>query len=289
MRKITERLQEKRRFLSDKAKEHRQKRNDLNKNTRIKAKERDHYNSLVRENLSRSRDLKKMRDDLNVKVFESKKLRNQYNKEARELHLKIVELQAKLRPKMGRSMGALRNEVKELEMKQQTEAMDSKKERELIDKIKELMEKIRKREREFEENEKTREVILRKKEVHQNAEDEHQKVNEYAQKAQQYHEEMIESKKNIRKYRKLGDEKQQEFVEYKTKADVEHRAHTQYIIHIRDLDKILGKLIRKKKKASEKIKKKKDKGLAENIFQQFKEGGKLSTEDLLQVQKARKM
>lgn len=287
MNVMIHRLQDKRRELSDKASIHQRNRNKHNLETRLHAKERNQNNKYVKENRIKCIELLKMRDDLNLKVREAKEMRQTFNQKARELQWKLNDLQKDLELPRGNDIRTIKKEIEKLEFKQMTGVLKPKEEKGIVEEIKKLTQTIQRHEKEFKQNEKTRTILKEKEQAFKEAEESHRRVNEYADKAQQYHEELLESKKKIRFHSKAGDQKQREFVDSKKMADQEHRLHTEYMGLIRDIDKIVGKLIRKEKKVAKKSESQKIQGRADDLFEQLRKGGKLSTADLLEVQKAR--
>ena len=282
---MIEELKEKRKELSIKAEVHRRKRDKLNQKTRETADERDKLNKQVRDNLARTRELRELRNSTNEKVKESKRERDVNNKKYRKLQKQISATQKEMEPQKGQSFRRMKKELKRLEHQQQTQVLKPDDERDLIDRIKTVADTIREREDVFEKDEKTRELIIECRESRRIAEEEHKNVEKYASEAQKNHEEMIQLYEVTKKLQKEADRKQKEFVKNKMAADEEHRGHTQYMELIRDLDKIIANLVRRRKKVTKKVHEDKMKKDAEDLFQQFKKGGKLSTEDLLQFQK----
>jgi len=286
MNELIEELKEKRKELSVKGEIHRRKRDKLNQKTREAADTRDHFNRLVRTNLARTRELRELRNGTNEKVKESKIARDKYNKEYRKLQKLISVTQKEMMPQKGNTFRSLKRDLNKLEHRQQTQVLKPDDEKELIEKIKKIADQIREREEEFEKNEQTRELITACKHARKRAEEEHKNVEIFANEAQKNHEEMIQLYDETKKHQKEADKKQKEFVKSKVAADEEHKYHTLYMDQIRDLDKIVGNLLRRKKKITKRVKEDKEKENAEATFDLLLKGGKLSTEDLLQFQKA---
>jgi len=286
MNQMIEELKEKRKDLSAKGEIRRRSRDNLNKKTREAADTRDHFNRLVRKNLNRTRELREMRNRTNDMVREAKQARDTYNKEYRKLQKLITITQKEMMPQTGNSFRNLRRDLNKLEHRQQTQVLKPDEEKDIIENIKKIADEIREREEEFEKNEKTRELVAKCREARKRAEEEHANVEKFANEAQKNHEEMIQLYEETKKYQKEADKKQKEFVKSKVAADEEHKYHSLYMEPTRDLDKIIGNLLRRKKKVTRKVHEDKVKKDAEALFDQFKKGGKISTEDLLQFQKS---
>ena len=82
-----------------------------------------------------------------------------------------------------------------------------------------------------------------------------------------------------------ADEAQQRFLEFKKKADEEHNQHIYFIRQVHDFDKIITGIKHKDEKAGDKPEVK-AKDRAKEIYEKFKAGEILSTEDILELQKA---
>ena len=160
------------------------------------------------------------------------------------------------------------------------------KEKELVEQMKALQIQIREREKSLEANDEVKTAITQLRDAKDKAEEQHRLVSELAESAQNEHDAMIKIYEEADKLRKEADEAQEKFIETKGKADEEHRRHIDHIRQVHDYDKIITGLRQKAKKA----RKKKDESVAmkeaEDIFDKFKKGEKLSTEDLMVLQKS---
>jgi uncharacterized coiled-coil DUF342 family protein len=77
---------------------------------------------------------------------------------------------------------------------------------------------------------------------------------------------------------------QEQFVRAKTSADEEHREHVNLIRQVHDFDKVVAGLRRREKKARKVKSESSAKKQAAEIFERFRRGEKLSTEDLMALQ-----
>ena len=114
----------------------------------------------------------------------------------------------------------------------------------------------------------------------------HSLVGETADNAQEAHDAMMGAYKESDAFRGEADHAQEKFVETKLAADEEHKAHVDLITKVHDYDKLISGIRQKEKKA---IREKEDsvvKQEAEEIYERFKAGDKLSTEDLMILQKS---
>ena len=114
----------------------------------------------------------------------------------------------------------------------------------------------------------------------------HKLVSEYAEKAQAEHDEMIKLYEQADSLRKQADEAQAKFIECKKAADEEHKKHIEQIKSFHETDKDFAAIKNKQKAVRKKKTDAESKKAADDIFARFKSGDKLSTEDLMILQKS---
>ena len=86
--------------------------------------------------------------------------------------------------------------------------------------------------------------------------------------------------------RKEADAAQEAFITNKVNSDEEHKKYIENIRQVHDYDKILAGMRQKARKAKKKDDEASAKEEAEKIFDRFKAGEKLSTDDLMALQKS---
>ena len=86
--------------------------------------------------------------------------------------------------------------------------------------------------------------------------------------------------------RREADAAQEEFIKTKMLADEEHKRHIEFIREVHDYDKIIHGIRQKGSKEPEALDEMSTKRQAEIIFDRFRKGEKLSTEDLMTLQKS---
>ncbi|MGA1866603.1 MAG: coiled-coil protein [Thermoplasmatota archaeon] len=296
MSEYLEELDHKRNKLNQEAEAHRKKRDRLNQETKRFAEQRDQLNSQVKKLLSEANRFKDKRDELNMKVRGEKSIRDKLTKEYTDLKSQLDRLKkSRISYSEEQSLGKLKKELHGLEFKQQTSVLEADKERSLIERISHIKREIKKKEKEMEGNEEIRELIQKVREAKKRMDESHHQVNEYADLAQNEHDMMIERFSESDKIRKEADLSQEKFVESKIKADEEHRRHIELIHLVHDIDKIIFALKQRRKLAERKPGKvqaqaapapaQSGKAEAEKIYEKFKKGEKISTEDLMLLQK----
>ncbi len=283
---IISELEDKRNKLNRLAEDHRRKRDKYNMDTKYWAENRTSLNEKAKQCLIEANEHKKIRDDINKEVQDAKKERDKLNKEYNRLAEKVNKVKKSRMPKDGISLNKLKREKKKLEFKQMTSVLSADKERELIDAVGQIEEQIKKRESELEMNKEIKTAIQEAMKAKDQAELVHKNVNELAENAQNEHDQMVGLYKEANKCRKEADNAQDNFIQTKELADQEHNNHIFYIRQVHDYDKILTAIKRKYRKAKKERKESIAKQQAEDIYEQFKRGEKLSTEDLMILQKA---
>jgi len=286
MTELLEELEQKRQTANYEAEKHRQLRDRLNEETKKWVERRDELNAQVRELIEEASKHREQRDGLNQKVQEVKTKRDEWNRKVSEFNDLVVQLKKKNMPRDGPPLRKMKQELKSLEFKQMTSVLTTEKERELIELLSEMQAQIRERERSMEQNTEINEAIKNLKDSREKAEEFHRQVSELADSAQKEHDTMIELYDKADGLRKEADEAQENFIESKLNADEEHRRHIEFIRQVHDFDKIIAGLRQKVRKARKKKEETDAKKEAEEIFEKFKSGEKLSTEDIMALQKS---
>lgn len=295
----------KRASLHQDAQRHRDARDLFNDKTRKNAQRRDELNAQVRGIVERANAHRAARDAKNAQVREAKAERDRLNHQAQE---KVAHLQELRRRKGGAPQGGpqvplakLKAELKHLEYQQQTTALTPQKEKALIELIAHKMKEIKAREGAHEEDPELRAAAEELKATKAKAEEQHALLTRYAQEAQAEHDAMAALFAEADTLRKEADAAQAEFVKTKVESDRLHRLYMDCILAMKDLDRV-GAALRGvggdgASGAQE------DGGAhhrggggsgvtaqaraeADEIFDKFRKGEKLSTEDLMALQKA---
>lgn len=286
MTELLDDLEKKRQTSNYEAERHKQSRDQLNEGTKKWVETRDELNTKVRELIEEASKHRENRDQLNSKVKEAKGQRDEWNRKVSELNEKVAQLKKDHMPRDGPPLKRLKKELKSMEFKQMTSVLSPDKERELIDLLSDLQAQIREREKSMEQNSEIKESIRELREARDKAEESHRLVGDLAERAQTEHDSMIELYEKADELRKQADEAQEKFIECKLKADEEHRKHIEFIRQVHDYDKIITGLRQKARKAKKKKEESDAKKEAEEIFEKFKGGEKLSTEDIMALQKS---
>ena len=247
-------------------------RDKMNEETKAFRKERDELNQKLKDTLKIALDKRNTRDEINKEVHENKELRNQCNEE-----LKKVEWNSGKK-----EISNIQAEINKIDKTIQTKVLDIRKENELVKRVSDLTKQLKKIQSDEEEEEKTATQLKEKSELY------HQKVVELSDKAQAVHEEMIEYFNKIDGIREEADGKHQDFINSRNAATAKHEEVKAKLSEIRKVNKFMDQAKSQSRgrksedKADNDLKEKEE---AEEIFQKFKDGKKLTTDEFLLLQK----
>ena len=280
-------LQLKRERENQEAERHRRKRDELNDKTREWVEKRDALNAQVRALVDEATQHRIQRDELNAQVKAAKEERDKFNRRVNDLQDQLAEVRRRRLPRGAIPLGKLQQELKRLEFKQMTSVLSVDKERALIDEIQRFQSEVKRLEKAVEENEDVKKVREELTTARDLAEDAHRRVSELAEKAQAEHDQMTALYEQSDGQRREADRAQEEFIKTKMLAHEEHRKHIERIRQVHDYDKIIHGIWMKSRGVPEAAADEVDaKREAEQIFERFKKGEKLSTEDLMTLQKS---
>ena len=245
-----------------------EEREEFNKTAREQRKIRDELNASLKENLNKA-----IRNEINKQVEEAKKARNEANAK-----IKSLEWNSGKRNKI-----KIENEIKKIDKIIETRVLDIKKENQLVKNANDL----RKQLMEIHEDEAAKGEAEELKKV---SEEEHEKVIELSEKAQAAHEEMLKYFRKTDDIRTAADEAHKKFIEARRNASEKHEEFKAILSDIHVINKKLGSNKPKRRKSDNKgssgsNKNREERQRAQEIFEKFKQGGKVSTEEILLLQK----
>ena len=250
-----------------------EEREEFNKTAREQRKIRDELNASLKENLNKAIEYRNERNEINKEVEAAKKARNEANNK-----IKSLEWNSGKRNKI-----KIENEIKKIDKIIETRVLDIKKENQLVKNANDL----RKQLMEIHEDES---VKAEADELRKKSEEEHEKVIELSEKAQAAHEEMLKYFRKTDDIRTAADEAHKNFVEARRNASAKHEEFKDILSDIHVINKKLGSNKPKRRKSDNKgssggNKNREERQRAQEIFEKFKQGGKVSTEEILLLQK----
>jgi phosphoserine phosphatase len=280
----TDDLEKKRAESNARADEFRARRDRLNAEARATAEERAAIVDELHAKSGEAQDHRRHRDQLNDQVREEKKLREEWNRKLQELGDRVQEMRRARTPRPGAvPVWRLRKELKELEFRHMTTALTPDQEKRLIEEMKRLEAAIRDQDAELRQDPEVEQAMRAFAEARDEAEKHHAAVGQFAVDAQAEHEAMVQLYESVDELRRRADEVQAKLIEVKTAADEAHRSHIAAIEEVRDIEKLLyaarGGRAPPSWADAEPPKE-------EDFLARLKKGEKVSTEDLLELQKS---
>ena len=279
-------LQNRKTDLKNKSEEYKNKRNDLNLEASKCATNRNELNTRTKELIDEAQQLKKLRDENNEKVGEAKLKRDELNEEANKVYAEVDKIRKDLNLGDGPSLKEMKREIDQLEFKQQTEVLKTSQERELVEKIAKMTEELKRKKSQLEGSSELKSLLEKAQVLRDEAAVFHNNVKEAAEAAQQYHDKMIKIFKEADAIRAESDAAHKEFVKAQEAADEQHRLFIQSQKEIREINKLIIGLKRKTKETKDETIREQTKKEAEEVYNQFKLGEKLNTEDLMLLQRS---
>ena len=246
----------------------------FNREAKEQRKIRDELNSELKENLAKAIEFRDQRNEINKQVEENKKARNKVNDE-----IKSLEWSSGKKDKI-----RIEAEIKKIDKIIETRVLDIKKENQLVKNANDLRKELA----EIKEDDKVKEEAA---ELKKKSEEYHAKVVELSEQAQEAHEQMLSYFRKTDEIRTAADEAHKLFIQARKNASAKHEEFKMILSEIHVINKKLGSNKNRKRRSdksggsSNNKKNREEKERAESIFDKFKNGKKLSTEELLLLQK----
>jgi uncharacterized coiled-coil DUF342 family protein len=276
-------LKDLRKEYHKKAEELRVKRDELNLKSQSHAAERNDLNLKAKEHMDNVHVHRDRRNGLNIEVGEIRDERREITNQANALKDDFLKL--KRQRFSGRSLppvSRLRKQIQELELKQMTTPLTTDKERALVDEISSLQNKIKQHDELIE----TDTEVLDARDTFRESENKRRELGKKMQKsrqeAQTAHHTMKDSLRLNRQTRRKADAAQKQFVKAKEKADEVHNEYIEYLRGMQEIDRMTASQGRSGSSADQRA----NAASAEELFTKFLSGEKLSTEQLMIIQKA---
>jgi len=259
------------------------KRDELNLKSQSHASERNDLNVKAKEYMDNVHLYRDRRNGLNVEVGEVRDERREVSNEVNIL--KDIFLRLKRKRFSGRNLppvSKLRKQIQELEIKQMTTPLTTDKERALVDEIGSLQSKIREHDTLIETDTEVLEARDKFRDSEKLRRELGKKMQKSRQEAQAAHHSMKDSLRSNRQTRRKADAGQRMFVKAKEKADEVHNEYINYLRGMQEIDRMTASQGRAGSSADQKA----STASAEDLFAKFLAGEKLSTEQLMIIQKA---
>ncbi len=262
------------------------KRDGLHEQSKKLAQERDDLNAKIRQIRNNINEHKTRRDEYNERVKHAKEQRNELLKNQMNTRKKIKDLERNRSTTSGLNLNRLKQNLRKLETEQMTQPMSPQKEKKLIETIKELHQQVKEEEERLNQDPKLKEAVEAEKLLKQKAEKQHDTVEKIAKKAQEEHQQMMELLIQLDNLSKRTTEIQEKIVHIKIDADAVHKEFINYVNQIHDIEKQISSTEKTKDRRKKIADVSATQKQANDIYERFKKGEKLSTEDLMVLQKA---
>ena len=280
-----EELQKKREELRKKIGEVKEIREKYNDKTKELKKQRYNLAIKIRKFKQEGIHHKEQRDKTNVRVAKAKERRKELNKEFKEHKRNADNLRNEIIPE-ATPLEVLKKRKQDLDFRQMTHQLSKKDEESLVEELKHITQQIRHHQQLLNETPELKEAMEKKVMIKEKGDKEHQKVKELADRAQEEHLKMIEAfNKSDELYRQLK-EIQKQYVLARLDADKAHKKLVTFVKEIREVEDEMSSI--KKEEKAEEIREKRTaiQQKADDVYERFKKGEKLSTEDFMLLQKA---
>jgi uncharacterized coiled-coil DUF342 family protein len=206
-------LLDQRNSYNDLAREARDARNLLNEQRRERAEQLD--------------ALKKTRDDANTHMQEHKLRRNAYQDQAKALIAQKRGQRGAIERSLPLQVRKMRNDIEVSIERQQTQVLSIEKERDLVDNLRKMRKELTRLEAEL-AKQKTIEVSMDDTDqaidqLFAQADEEHAQVVHWNKTAREHHDKFVTTIKELRVVQSESNEKHQEFLAFRVKADEFHQ------------------------------------------------------------------
>ena len=276
-------LRELRKDYHKKAEVLRTKRDELNLLSQSHASDRNDLNVKAKEHMDNVHLYRDRRNGLNIEVGEIRDERREVSNGVNVLKDKFLRLKRKRFS--GRNLppvSRLRKQIQELEIKQMTTPLTTDKERALVDEIGSLQNKIKEHDNLIETDTEVLEARDKFRDAEKIRRELGKKMQKSRQEAQVAHHTMKDSLRFNRQTRRKADAAQRLFVKAKEKADEVHNEYIEYLRGMQEIDRMTASQGRSGSSVDQKA----SAASAEDLFAKFLAGEKLSTEQLMVIQKA---
>ena len=276
-------LRELRKDYHKKAEVLRTKRDELNLLSQSHASDRNDLNAKAKEHMDNVHLYRDRRNGLNIEVGEIRDERREVSNGVNDLKDQFLRLKRKRFS--GRNLppvSRLRKQIQELEIKQMTTPLTTDKERALVDEIGSLQNKIKEHDNLIETDTEVLEARDKFRDAEKIRRELGKKMQKSRQEAQVAHHTMKDSLRFNRQTRRKADAAQRLFVKAKVKADEVHNEYIEYLRGMQEIDRMTASQGRSGSSVDQKA----SAASAEDLFAKFLAGEKLSTEQLMVIQKA---
>ena len=292
MSELLPEFEQKRELIRQIVEEHVKKRDQAADEAVYNAQQRDVLNAKVKEMRDQVKELIAKKSAL---IEEVQKLRPEKEKEYGDLS-ELRKQYRQIRESAGvegvdqRDIRAKEKELQRLIKRQETTALEKSDEMKIVSEIRKLTNEIKKMkaslDQELENNDKVKEINQKIAEKKKIAEDSKKKIEEISSQISRISEQINSMLQELDETRRKSDEFHETFIKFNQESEKEHQAFIQAKNDLRDLEKVIYGIRTKDRSSKKKEKEGELQKKATVLFDKFKNGEQLTTEDLLILQKA---
>ncbi len=264
----------------------REKRDKANGMVKELAQKRGAFLDKLDEKYKEADALHEKRNNLNAEVKKLKDEIFEFEKQVEEKVLAFNEVKKRKLPKEGLSVGELKRQMKELEFKQMTQVLTSAKEKELLKEMSVLRTQLRGKEKMIADDDELRAADEQVKELKEKHRKMYRNLHKVADEAQEYHDKMAVILRGADKEEKALSKLMREMDAAKGEADKIHNKYIETVNQIYEIERASADEQQKAREERVTAREEEAKAEADKIFDKFKRGEKLTTEDFMTLQKA---
>ncbi|MCK5659933.1 MAG: phosphoserine phosphatase [Methanosarcinales archaeon] len=279
-------LKEKLEIAKKESNECKDQRNELNSSASTHSTKRNELNKQAKELIEIAQRHKHERDDHNKEVRELKKQRDELNEQTNVVLAKFDALQKEHNIGGDQSLPSIKAEVDALEYRQMTQVLTPEQEKDLVKTITTLSAQYNKQKAKIDGNAEIKGLMEESDTLRDKASEYHEKVTVAAELAQSSHDNMLEAFKKSDAIRAESDVEHRKFIVAQEEADKHHQQYIKLQKEIRELDRVLRDSSKDSRAGKRYLERAEINKSAEDLLARFKEGGKLSNEDFLILQRS---
>jgi len=283
---MLEELEERRAEIIKKAEEYKVRRTELNSEASKWSELRDELNGRIKEAVEKAKGFKQQREEYEKLISSKKTKRGELNRKASSYYSMVEKQRRRSDIQSIQAFERLRERIAELELRQQVEVLSKDKEKKLVARITELRREFDRMEKELEKDKKLTELLKKAQKYRVESDKYHEEVINLVKQSHECHDKMVKCFKEADRIREKADDAHRLFLEAQKEADEAHKRYIRYLRDMKDFDRVIGGLRRKIREDWGFRERMEARKKAKGIYDKFREGEKISTEDLLLLQRS---
>jgi uncharacterized coiled-coil DUF342 family protein len=283
---MLEELEERRAEIIKKAEEYKVRRTELNSEASKWSKLRDELNGRIKEVVEKAKRFKQQREEYEKLISSKKTKRGELNRKASSYYSMVEKQRRRSDIQSIQTFERLRERIDELELRQQVEVLSKDKEKKLVAMITGLRREFDHMEKELEKDKKLTELLKKAQKYRVESDKYHEEVINLVKLSHESHDKMVKYFKEADRIREKADDAHRLFLETQKEADEAHKRYILYLRDMKDFDRVIGGLRRKIREDWGFRERMEARKKAKGIYDKFREGEKISTEDLLLIQRS---